>query len=197
MFRKLKRIFKTIISIPPIGSWEDWLRHQGIEVRGKVHVYSKPCIVRWGNPSIVIEDGVILDSDPIHNNSIMRPCRISVTGPAQLSIGRNTGLSGVRIGCEKSIKIGNNVWIGANVTIYDTDFHPIQAEARVKQNGITDAPHAPVNIGKQCWIGANSTILKGVEIGDKTIVGAMSLLNRSLPENVLAAGVPAKVIKDL
>ena len=56
---------------------------------------------------------------------------------------------------------------------------------------------APVYIGKQCWIAANSTILKGVTIGDESVVGAMSLVNKDIPAKVLAAGVPAKVIRKL
>jgi len=196
MFKKLRRIFKLIICTPPIGSWEDWLRLQGIDVRGKVHVYGKPCIVRWGNPSIVIEDGVILDSDPIHNNSIMRPCRISVTGNAHLSIGRNTGLSGVRIGCEKSIIIGNNVWIGANATIYDTDFHPIDPYERLI---LQDVPckKAEVVIDDSVWIGANSMILKGVHIGKGAVIAAGSIVTKDVPEFTIYGGNPAKLIREI
>lgn len=53
---------------------------------------------------------------------------------------------------------------------------------------------APVSVGKNCFIGCRTTILAGVTIGDNTIIGACSLVNRDIPSNVVAAGVPCKVL---
>lgn len=56
----------------------------------------------------------------------------------------------------------------------------------------------PIRIGRNCWIGTNSTILPGVEIGDKTIVGANTVVTKSFPDgNVILAGTPARVIRSL
>ena len=56
----------------------------------------------------------------------------------------------------------------------------------------------PIKIGRDCWIGTNSTILPGVELGDKTIVGANTVVTKSFPEgNVILAGTPAKVIRKI
>ena len=55
----------------------------------------------------------------------------------------------------------------------------------------------PVNIGKNVWIGSNSTICPGVTIGDNAVIGAGSVVTKDVPENMVAVGVPAKVIKSI
>lgn len=90
------------------------------------------------------------------------------------------------------VKIGDNVFIGPNVNIYAAT-HPIDKERRNQnlEKGI------PVIIGNSVWIGGNVTILPGVSIGDNTVVGAGSVVTKSLPANVVAAGNPCKVIKTI
>lgn len=196
MFRKLRRIIKTIISTPPIGSWEDWLRLQGVEVRGNVNVFDKPRIIRWGNnASIVIENGVTLDSDPFHSEAgIVHPCTL-VSDHGDLYIGENTGMSGAQICCAYKIVIGRNVWLGANVTIYDTDFHSIDPYERLKLN--TPAQGAEVVIEDCAWIGANAMILKGVHIGKGAVIGAGSVVTKDVPELTIYGGNPAKFIREI
>lgn len=196
MFKKIKRIIKEIISTPPIGSWESWLRFNGAEVRGKVNVYGKPRIIRWGSPTVVIENGVTLDSDPTHNDAgIIHPCTLSVTGNGRLYIGEGSGMSGVQICCTKSITIGKKVWVGANVTIYDTDFHPIDPYERL----ILDSPalSADVIIDDCVWIGANAMILKGVHIGKGSVIAAGSIVTKDVPEFTVFGGNPAKLIRKI
>jgi len=56
----------------------------------------------------------------------------------------------------------------------------------------------PIKIGKNCWIGTNSTILPGIELGDRTIVGANTVVTKSFSEgNVIIAGTPAKIVRKL
>lgn len=55
----------------------------------------------------------------------------------------------------------------------------------------------PIYIGKNVWVGANSTILAGVHIGNGSIIGAGSVVNKDIPDNVIAAGVPCKVIREI
>jgi maltose O-acetyltransferase len=82
---------------------------------------------------------------------------------------------------------------GANVTITDTDWHPVDWRDRV--NG--QAKAAPVVIGDDVWLGMNVTILKGVEIGNQSVIGAGSVVTRSIPAGVIAAGQPAVVVREL
>ena len=91
------------------------------------------------------------------------------------------------------LTIGNEVAIAHNVTIMTTNHD-------FKQPGfIKDAPNLmeSVVIGDDVWIGAGARILAGVHIGNHSVIGAGSVVNRNIPENCLAVGVPAKVIRSL
>lgn len=198
MFRKLKRLIKSIISSPPIGSWEKWLRFNGVEVHGKVNIIGKPSIIRWGNPTIVIEDGVTFDSEPKHNEAgIVHPCTLAATGNGKLHIGEGTGMSGVLICCQDSVTIGKHVGIGANVTIYDTDFHPVNPYERIVVNDDSDIKRKSVQIDDYVWIGANAMILKGVHIGRGAVIGAGAVVTSDVPELTVYAGNPAKFVKNI
>jgi len=83
---------------------------------------------------------------------------------------------------------------GANVTITDTDWHAIDFRDRFAgRPGDT----APVVIGEDVWLGMNVTVLKGVRVGNRTVVAANSIVTRSLPAEVVAAGQPATVVRKL
>ena len=83
--------------------------------------------------------------------------------------------------------------IGDQVSIFDSDFHQIEPTIRRKEPG----PSGPVRIGKNVWPSSLIMILKGVTIGDNSVVGAMSLGTNSIPPNKVATGNPAKVIRDI
>lgn len=113
-----------------------------------------------------------------------------------------------RIWCAKSVTIGNRVLIAHNVNIFDTTTHPIEKQTRYEHEKIVKASGMPTNqypgifenavvIHDDVWIGCNSIILKGVEIGEGAIVGAGSVVTKSVPPNVLVVGNPAKVVKNL
>lgn len=113
---------------------------------------------------------------------------IIVMGDATLNLGSGYINSGLKIRCFKEITIGENVAISENVTIWDTDAHFIVG----KEAEMTK----PIKIGNHVWIGNNVTILKGVTVGDGAIIAAGAVVTRNVPEKCLAAGVPAKVIKE-
>ena len=91
---------------------------------------------------------------------------------------------------EAEVRIGNNAFIGPNVSIY-TACHPLDAPTR---NTFAEWAE-PVTIGDNVWIGGSVTILPGVTIGDTVVIGAGSVVCRDLPSDCVAAGNPAKVIK--
>jgi acetyltransferase-like isoleucine patch superfamily enzyme len=125
---------------------------------------------------------------------IYKPCTLFVEKHAQLKIGNNTGMSGVSIYCSKNIIIGNYVNIGGNVSIWDTDFHPLDFEAR-RQHDIEKIMSLPVHINDDVFIGANSIILKGVTIGERSIIGAGSVVTKNVPCDQIWAGNPARFIR--
>ena len=90
------------------------------------------------------------------------------------------------------ITVGDYTMIGPNVTI-TTAAHPVLPSLREKAYQY----NAPVNIGRNCWLGAGVTVLAGVTIGDNTVVGAGSVVNKDLPANVVAVGVPCKVLREI
>lgn len=90
------------------------------------------------------------------------------------------------------IYIGDNTMIAPNV-ILATATHPISPELRAQGYQY----NLPIHIGKNCWLGAGVIVLPGVTIGDNTVVGAGSLVNKDLPPNVVAVGSPCKVLREI
>jgi len=89
------------------------------------------------------------------------------------------------------VNIGSNVFFAPNVQIY-TATHPLEAELRkTLENAL------PISIGDDCWIGGNSIILPGINIGKGCVIGAGSVVTKDIPDNSLAVGNPAKVIRKL
>lgn len=88
--------------------------------------------------------------------------------------------------------IGDNVMIGPNTTI-TTVGHPLSPKKRREHLGQA----SEIRIGNDVWLGANVTILPGVTIGDNVVVGAGAVVTKDIPDNSLALGVPARVVKEL
>jgi acetyltransferase-like isoleucine patch superfamily enzyme len=125
-------------------------------------------------------------------------CIFRVNKDALLKIGDNVGMSGTAIVCHKEIIISDNVKIGGNTCIYDTDFHSLDAnDRRQRELDIRNTKKKKVFIGENVFIGAHVTILKGVTIGENSIIGACSVVSKNVPENEIWAGNPAKFIKKI
>ncbi|MDK9708687.1 MAG: hypothetical protein OEL83_16715 [Desulforhopalus sp.] len=105
-----------------------------------------------------------------------------------LTVSSDCGFSGTVIGCFLEITIGTHVRCGANTLITDGDWHPDDPRA--------GAPK-PIHIGDHVWLGVNVIVMKGVSIGRNSVIGAGSIVTRDIPENVIAAGNPCRVIKGL
>jgi maltose O-acetyltransferase len=116
------------------------------------------------------------------------------TKESRISIGARTGTNNnITIVSMLSVSIGEDCLIGDLVSIYDCDFHGIDPATRRSSSGIIK----PVLIGKNVWLGSRVMVLKGVTIGDNTVVAAGSVVTTNLPPNVIAGGVPAKVIRPI
>lgn len=104
---------------------------------------------------------------------------------------------GCDISISKSLVIGNDTMIGVSCSIADNDGHPIDAASRLKHDPVGVNDIKPIAIGNNVWIGQQSIILKGVTIGDNSIVAAGSIVTKSIPANTIYGGNPAKFIRNL
>ncbi|MDO6803817.1 acyltransferase [Wenyingzhuangia sp. 1_MG-2023] len=151
------------------------------------------------NTSFHIGDNFKMNNGLVYNPiGFPQPCTFVVTSGAKLTIGNNVGMSQTTIVCQDSIVIKDFVKFGGGVKIYDSDFHSLKAEERM--DSVMDMKNkgkAPVVIGNHVFVGANSMILKGVTIGDNSIVGAGAVVTKDIPENQIWAGNPAKFIKSI
>lgn len=169
---------------------------QSVETHGKFTCYGTPIITAVKGSSIKIGRNVTLCSDSRYTAlGVSRKVILRTLGPeARLQIGAETGLSGVTICAYESVNIGERCLLGADVAIFDTDFHPINPNGR-RYKGPSQASSAKVDIGDDVFIGARSIILKGVEIGSGSVIAAGSVVTKNIPANSIAAGNPAKVIR--
>lgn len=169
--------------------------------------YSPEGFFSKGKPNISIHHTakVTIGKNFKINNTIMsnpiggkEKCLLIVRENSTLVIGNNVGISGTTIVAQKEIIIEDNVKIGGNVRIYDTDFHSLEADKRKIAN--RDKEHTVkkrVLLRKNSFIGAHTTILKGVEVGENSIIGACSVIAKDIPKNEVWAGNPARFIKKI
>lgn len=129
-------------------------------------------------------------SNPLGPNHPVILC--SWQAGAVLQVGRNFAMTGGSLVAAEKILIGDNVNVGANTIIMDTDFHPLDAEARRLDSA--PAKTAPVSIEDNVFIGMNCLILKGVTLGKGSVIGAGSVVTKDVPSNAIVAGNPARLI---
>ncbi|MBJ21078.1 MAG: acyltransferase [bacterium] len=102
---------------------------------------------------------------------------------ARIRIGREGFLNGCHLSAKSALEIGHRVWIGPGSRVFDADQHDLDAERVERVEKVT--------IGDHCWIASDVTVLRGVEIGEQSVVGTRSLVTKSLPPHTLALGSPA------
>ena len=112
-------------------------------------------------------------------------------GELRIGRGGHVGIGSV-ICARESVHIGRGALIAEYVTIRDQE-HAFGGPAATADSGFRTAP---IVIGDNVWLGAKATVTKGVSIGDNAVIGANSVVTRDIPANVLAAGVPARVIRE-
>jgi acetyltransferase-like isoleucine patch superfamily enzyme len=114
---------------------------------------------------------------------------------ACLEIGDNFAMSGGVLCATQSIRIGNNVDVGLNTIIMDSDFHSLDPKERLQTS--SGGVSAGVVIEDDVFIGINCLIMKGVTIGKGSVIGGGSIVPKSIPPGVIAAGNPARIIKEI
>jgi acetyltransferase-like isoleucine patch superfamily enzyme len=138
--------------------------------------------------------------------SVYAGCSFSIGVNGRVTVGDFTLLNGALVMAEDKIDIGSYCLISWNVGIADSDFHPLDPaqrliDAQAVAPFFKDRPPrpklktVPVKICDNVWIGMNAVILKGVTIGENSVVAAGSVVTKSVPANTVVAGNPAVAVK--
>jgi len=175
------------------------LNLQGVELGKDVRFYGMPIVSMASDSRIRIGDRVVLCSDSrftalgVNHSVVLR----TLHPGAEIVIGNDSGISGGSICAAIRVELGNQCLLGANVTIVDTDFHAIKPTGRRYNNNRQEIGVAPVKIEDNVFIGTGAMIFKGVCVGRNSVVGAGAVVTKNVPHNVVVAGNPAKILKQL
>jgi acetyltransferase-like isoleucine patch superfamily enzyme len=173
------------------------LRAAGVTTGEELQAYGWPIVSLAQTSQVRLGSRVVLCSLPkftalgVCNPVILRTLRPGAT----ITIGDDCGLSGTVICAAQSVFVGQQCLLGANVTIVDTDFHPISAAGRRFSNDWAQIGVAPVRIEDNVFIGTGAFIGKGVHIGEGAVVGAGAVVVADVPAGHVVAGNPARVIR--
>lgn len=158
------------------------------------YIYLRSCkkgkFISVNGRPIIDNQGIMEFDDEVRIWSTVIQARL-YTGPSgKLIVGKNSRLNGVHIDARQLITIGENVRIAPYTIILDSDFHDLQ-------NHFDDGISKPVTIENNVWIATRATILKGVTIGEGSVVAAGAVVTKSVPPFTVVAGVPAIPIKHI
>ena len=191
----IKQFLHKIYSVPNNLYNFATFRYRHVKHGNNLKINGRIFCVSNSPGGIVIGDNVRINSSR-SSNPIGGDTRtiFFAKGDGKIRIGNNCGISNATFSAIDSITICDYVLIGGNVKIYDSDFHSLNFKGRISgQQGL----HCPIVIKDGAFIGAHSVILKGVTIGEKSIVGAGSVVTNDIPDGEIWAGNPAKFIKKI
>ncbi|MFN2612300.1 MAG: DapH/DapD/GlmU-related protein [Solirubrobacterales bacterium] len=130
-------------------------------------------------------------------DTLLEPgCWITMASGAQIRIGSGCFLNReTMLAAQEKIEIGDHVMFANHCFVGDADHSFDDPDKPVTWQGFT--PRGPVKIGDNCWFGVNCVVTGGVEIGERCVIGSNSVVTKSIPAGTIAAGAPAKVIREI
>jgi acetyltransferase-like isoleucine patch superfamily enzyme len=133
----------------------------------------------------------------VGEGTLLEPgCWLTLSPQARIQIGEGCFLNrGTMLAAVERIEIGDHVMFANGCFVGDADHRYDDPETPVTWHGFV--PRGPVRIGSNCWFGVNCVVTGGVTIGERCVVGANSVVTRDLPAGTIAAGAPAKVIREI
>ena len=191
----MKKIVKDLLKFPnnlynkAILTYRHVKYGKNLKINGRIYCVSNT------RDGIEIGDDVSINSS-LSGNPIGGDTKtiLFAKGNGKIRIGNNCGISNATIFATDTITIENNVRIGGGTKIYDTDFHYLDLERRLQEEG---GVKKPVVIKEGAFVGAQTIILKGVTIGKEAVIGAGSVVTKSVPAGEIWAGNPAKFIRSI
>ena len=191
----LRRALMHIFRFPVLWSCRTWMRLFGCVVPAS-------CLIQ-GLPSLWNMEGTVRLGERAYLNNIAMMygrgsafprCVLAATPGAIIEIGDDSRISLAALYARERITIGKRVLIASGCRIADSDGHPVDEIPR--KQSVEDTP-SPVTIEDDVWLGCDVTVCKGVTIGKGSVIGTKSVVTHDIPPGVLAAGMPAKVIRPL
>lgn len=174
----------------------------GVSLLSDISVYGELRIRKSPRSRIALGERVTLNASVKRNTLESRgPNILQTLRPgAAIEIGNDTGMTSATISSAVGITIGERVLIGAGVLITDNDHHVVRPEEWQQRRFMGLPPSGPkdaVVIGDDVFLGARSIILKGVSIGNGSVIGAGSVVTQDIPPFTVAAGNPCRVLRTL
>ena len=178
--------------------WRWYERNRRPVRRARVHLHAMRggFFVRFpveGNLLEALDDGRL----SIGSGTLLEPsCWITIADSGRVRIGEGCFLNiGTMVACQDEVTIGDHVMFANGCFIGDAEHRFDDPEKPVTWQGFTTK--GPVEIGDNCWFGLGCVVTSGVSIGDRCVIGANSVVTRDLPSGVIAAGAPARVIREI
>lgn len=191
----VKQLIKRLVEVPYNIYNSILLKYRHVKHGANFRIHGRLHCVSNSKDGIVIGDNVSINSSresaPAGGDT---STLLFAKGEGKIRIGDGCGISNATLYACESITLGKQVFVGGSTKIYDTDFHWLDFEKRTHEPG---GAVSPVVIKDGAFIGTHCLILKGVTIGEKAIVGAGSVVTKSIPDGEIWAGNPAKFIRKI
>lgn len=191
----IKRILYAVKNLPNTIYNTVVLKYRHVKYGTNLKINGRFFCVSNTPDGIVIGDNVRINSSR-SSNPIGGDVKtiLFAKGKGKIRIGDGCGISNATLFACESITLGKQILVGGGTKIYDTDFHWLEFEKRIYE---TSGKTSPVTIKDGAFIGGHCIILKGVTIGKKSVIGAGSVVTKSVPDGEIWAGNPAKFIRKL
>ncbi len=170
----------------------------GIKYGKGLQIVGVPLLKVEDDTTITIGDNCVFLNGGANPLCAGRKTVICCRKGAKITIGDYSGFSSTVFNIRKSLTIGKHVLVGGNVVFMDSDAHSL--DYRIRRDWKLDGKShkdKEIVVGDDVLIGMDCTILKGVHIGSRSVIGAGSLVTKDIPDDCIAAGRPAKVIRFL
>ena len=176
--------------------WYERNRRLGHRLRINRHMARSGAYIRYPVEGEILEG---LDSGRLTlgpGTQLEPGCWITMAPEAEVRIGEGCFLNrNVMIAAHREVTIGDHVMFANGCFVGDASHRFDDPDIPITWQGFTSK--GPVRIGSNCWFGVNCVVTEGVTIGDHCVIGSNSVVNSDLPDGVIAAGAPARVVKEI